>query len=104
MKLYSVSIPASDIKTVIDILNDDLTELCLDENELLFRCSVVNAYRPNVGYISFELTDDQALLMMQTLFIYSQRFAEADDKRQYAFFEFAIRLFTPFTGKTTCDF
>ena len=104
MKLYSVSIPAKDIKTVVDILSDDLTELCLDEDELLLRCSVVNAYRPNIGHISFELTDKQALLLMQTLFIYSSRMADAGDERQHPLYDFAVRLFTPLTGKTHYDF
>lgn len=104
MKLYSVSLPSDDIKTVYEILKDDLTELCLDEDELLSRCAVVNAFRPDFGYISFELTDRQALILMQTLFIYSERLAEAGDDRQYPFYDFAVRLFTPLTGKTHHDF
>lgn len=104
MKLFSVCLPSDGIKCVVDLFKDDLTELCLDEDELLLRCAVVNAYRPNIGYISFELTDKQALLLMQTLFIYSSRMAEAEDDRQYPLFDFAVRLFAPLTGKTHHDF
>lgn len=104
MKLYHVCIPADDIKCIVNIFKDDLTELCLEEDELLCRCAVVTAFRENQNYISFELTDKQALILMQTLFIYSDRLAEAGDKRQYALFDFAVRLFTPLTEKTIYDF
>ena len=104
MKLFSVCLPSKDIECVIDILKDDLSELCLDSDEIITRCSVVDSFRPDIGFISFELTDKQALLLMQTLFIYSSRMAEADDDRQYPLFDFAIRLFAPLTGKTHHDF
>ena len=54
-KLYSVSLPAKNIETVYTILKNDLSELTLDEDELLFRCAVCNAFRKGYGYISFEL-------------------------------------------------
>ena len=104
MKLFSVCLPEKDIKCVVDILKNDLSELCLDSDEIVTRCSVIDGFRPNIGFISFELTDNQALLLMQTLFIYSSRMAEAGDKRQYPLFDFAVRLFAPLTGKTHHDF
>lgn len=104
MKLYNVCIPADSIKTVVDILKDDLTELCIEESELIAHCAVISAYRSGSGFISFELTDEQALVLIQTLFIYSQRFAENDDDRQYALYDFALRMFAPLTGKTVYDF
>lgn len=107
MKLFSVNLPSDDLAMVIDTLKDDLTELCLDEDELLARCAVVSARVVNNGqkaYVSFELTDEQALLLMQTLIIYSERMAEAGDDRDGPFLFFARQMFTPFTGKTHYDF
>lgn len=104
MKLYSVTLPSNDIKYVVDILKDDLTELCIEGDLLIAFCAVISSYRPNFGYISFEITDKQALLLMQTLFIYSERMAEAGDRGQYPLFDFALRLFTPLTEKTIHDF
>jgi len=104
MKLFSVCLPAKDIECVIDILKNDLSELCLDSDEIIARCSVIASFRPDISYLSFELADNQALLLMQTLFIYSSRMAEAGDERQYPLFDFAVRLFAPLTGKTHLNF
>lgn len=112
MKLYGINLPTDDMKMVINLLMDDLTELCLEGDDIVIRSAVIDSYRKRINkasqtkrlYISFELTDEQALLLMQTLFIYSKRMAEAGDERQYPLFDFAVQLFTPLTGKCDKDF
>lgn len=104
MKLYSVSIPAKDIEIVYDVLMSDLAELWLEGDEIRCRSAVCCAYHEGKNNISFELTEKQALLLMQTLFIYSKRLAEAGDDRQYPFFDFAVSMFTPLTGRTEHSF
>ena len=104
MKLYHVCRPADEIRFVVDCLKEDLSELCLDDDEIVIRCTVVSSYREGQGHIAFEMTDAHALLLMQTLFIYSERYAEAGDEHQWPFFDFAVRMFPTLTGKTKCDF
>lgn len=104
MKLYHVCRPADEIRFVVDCLKEELSELCLEEDEILIRCTVISAYREGEGHISFEMTDAHALLLMQTLFIYFERYAEAGDENMWTFFDFAVRLFPSLTGKCNKDF
>ena len=104
MKLFHICLPADDIRFVVDCLKEELSELCLDDDEILIRCTVVSSYRKGQGYISFEMTDAHALLLMQTLFIYSERYAEAGDEHQWTFFDFAVRMFPSLTEKQNRDF
>ena len=112
MKLYGINLPADDMEMVVGLLVDDLSELCLEGDDIVIRSAVIDSYRKRTSkesktkrlYISFELTDEQALLLMQTLFIYAERMAEAGDDRQWGLFDFAKQMFTPFTGKCDRDF
>lgn len=107
-KRFTVSLSDEDMEMVAESLYEDIAELCLSGDEIIIRSTVFNAYHLYETHkrrqVSFELTDASALLLMQTLLIYAERCAEAGDDRQWAYFDFAKQMFTPFTGKDEHSF